>query len=497
MAPIRNLASGLGLALSLGLFVLTAEARPAGAETAPDRTGERLRIETGVEAFSNPKTLIKGLHRLFVGVPLSHGLHLGQGFYSAALGDAGGAFFWGVELVKTVPLGQRLELSAQAFLGGGGGAAQVVGDGLVKRAGLGLSYHLSDHLGLGLGASYIDISGAAIRGPAFGVTLSYQFGGRSTPAGGDGAGLDLRSAALGAGAVLARGTARSGVAQPNIGLIGAEAAFHLGRGRELVISADGGALNAEGYMQVMGGLRKRISFGGLGAEPGRLSAFGQISAGFGGGGDVDTGAGLLLGAGGGLAYRVTDGLDVELGLNALSAPDGNMDGLVTTLRLVRVFDRRGGPEGGKPQDWVFSLGLSAQAVHPGFHKPGTPGRGTVLMQESSLDLMLNRHFYLTGNAQTTMDGGVAGYAIGLLGLGWTHPIAPRWDLSVEGHLGAAGGGGVATAGGLVGGVRLEMDYALNERVKLSAGIGKMRTLKGGGMAPTVVQFGLKLPFTTH
>ncbi len=476
----------LGLIMAATVSLALGFSSAAKAETLdPDREG--LRFETGFEVLSKPKTLLKGLHRVFLGVPIRRGLYLGQAFYSSALGDAGGAFFWGFELVKAVPLTQRLTLNASAFLGGGGGAAQVVGDGLVKRAGLGLSYQLNDRLGLGFGASYIDISGAAIHGPAYGINLTYQFGRKN---GLGSAELDLRSAALGASALVVSGKTRSGADLPNIGLVGAEAAFHLGRGREVVVFADGGAKGAEGYMQIMGGLRKRVSYG-------RLSGFGQISGGFGGGGDVDTGSGLLLGLGGGVAWQVAQGADIELGLNAITAPDGDMTGLATSLRLVRVFDRKGGTATAQPQNWVFSIGVSAQSPNAGFHKPGTTGRGTVIMQESSLDLMLGPHFYLTGNAQTTMGGGVAGYAIGLVGLGWTHRVAPRWDISVEGHIGAAGGGGVNTAGGLVGGLRAEIDYALNDRMKLSAGIGKMRTLKGGGMAPTVVQFGLKLPFTTH
>lgn len=472
-------------AIALGLSFGSGTRLSAETQDGPGRDG-RL-FETGIEMISAPKTLIKGLHRLFIGRSVGRGFYLGQAVYSSAVGDAGGAFFWGFELVKAIPLQDRLSLTASAFVGGGGGAAQVVGDGLFKRVGVGLSYKLTDRLGLGVGASYIDISGARIKGPAFGLNLSYRFGGTEVA---DGEGLDLRSVALGGSAMVLSGRRRSGGDQPDVGLVGAEAAFHLGRNRELVVFADGGAKGAEGYMQIMGGLRKRVSFG-------RLSGFGQLNAGFGGGGDVDTGGGLLVGLGGGLAFQIAEGADLELGVTGVMAPDGDMAGVSASLRLVRVFGRAAGSRPARPQDWAFTTGLSAQVPNAGFHKPGTTGKGTVIMQETSLDMMLGKHVYLTGNAQTTMDGGVAGYAIGLVGLGWTGKIAPRWDISFEGHVGAAGGGGVNTAGGLIAGLRAEVDYALSDKVKLSLGIGQLRSLKGGGMAPAVVQLGLKLPFTTH
>jgi hypothetical protein len=40
-----------------------------------------------------------------------------------------------------------------------------------------------------------------------------------------------------------------------------------------------------------------------------------------------------------------------------------------------------------------------------------------VMQESSLDYFISTKTYLTVNAQTAISGGVAGYAVGLTGLG--------------------------------------------------------------------------------
>lgn len=54
-----------------------------------------LEIESDLEYLAAPKTTIKALHRLFVGVPVDENVSFGQSIYSGAHGDGGGAFFWG------------------------------------------------------------------------------------------------------------------------------------------------------------------------------------------------------------------------------------------------------------------------------------------------------------------------------------------------------------------------------------------------------------------
>ena len=142
-APLSLLAllSGLGFGAGLGLG-------PAAA----------FELGTGVDVISDPQTRIEALHRLYIGHEIGPGLSFGQSVYSAAKGDAGGAFFWGVEAVKVVPVSGPLSATAGLFLGGGGGAAQVVGDGFMTRAHVGLRYAASERLGYELGASWVKIT---------------------------------------------------------------------------------------------------------------------------------------------------------------------------------------------------------------------------------------------------------------------------------------------------------------------------------------------------
>lgn len=483
----------LALSLRRGAFAALlafGAALPAQA----DPLGGGLQIETGLDVILNPTNKIKGLERLFIGAELGRDFHVGQSFYSAALGDAGGAFFWGFEATKAFRLTPRTQVRAAGFVGGGGGAAQVNGDGLMTRAGVTLAYALSDRLALEAGAAHYTLSGSSLKGPALSFGLVWQPNAGRGAGDSAGSGLRLRSVAFGASHFRLDGSLnRAGGPQAAVSLVGAEAAFHLGRGREALLSGSGALAGAEGYMEVMAGLRQRIAMG-----PG--TGFAEARLGFGGGGKVDTGAGPIVKAGVGYALPLSRGLDLEAGLSALAAPTGDMRGAEFGIRLVRVFDRGGigdrwqGQAAQAPQRWAVTLGMSQQFSHNGFRKPGVAGTANVIMQESSLDLFLTDRVYLTGIAQTTMGGGVAGYAVGLVGMGWKMPVSDRIDLALEANLGAAGGGGVNTAGGMIGGLRAEMDVKINDSMALTLGLGKLRTLKGGGMAPTVVQLGLKLPF---
>lgn len=477
--PFRRRIARLSAALTLALAGATA---PVLADTAPaPGFGEGLSIETGLDVILDPQTRIEGLQRLFAGVEVAPALHVGQAIYAAALGDAGGAFFWGFEATKSLALGAGIGLKGSLFIGGGGGAAQVTGNGLMTRTGVALSFPVSTRASVDLGAAWYTLDGADLTGPALGLGLSWHPGAEGAP------GLRLRSMALGADHFALPGTLnRDGAAQGDVDLVGAEAAFLLDGGRELLFSGAGALQGAEGYMEILGGLRQRIPLG-----PG--SGFAEARLGFAGGGKVDTGAGLIAKAGLGYALTLTPGLDLEASLSALAAPGAEMQGAEAGLRLVRVFDR-GGDAPVDSQRWAVTLGLSQQYANAAFRKPGVAGTADPVMQESSLDLFLTDHLYLTGIADTTLQGGVAGYAMGLVGLGWTTPIAPRWDLAFEANIGAAGGGGVQTAGGLVGGVRAEVDYRLSDAAAITLGLGKLQALGGDGMAPLVVQVGLKLPF---
>ena len=474
MTQTYNVAVAFALAFSAGL----------GAVSAAD--AQTFEVETGIEMLQSPNTTIEGLHRLYIGRRVSPNFSVGQGIYSAAAGDAGGAFFWGFEGVAHLPLSSRVGLSFSGFAGGGGGAAQVNGDGTMLRAGIALDYQLSRDWDVQLTTSWIRISGAPIDGPAYGLGLRYRFGDRTTP----GWAPEFDAITLGATYMqAASGTrTRSGGAQPAIALVGAQAMFDVSERTQLSFGAAGAAGGAQGYMQIMAGVRQRFALNSL-------SFFAEGGLGFGGGGDVDTGNGVLLRAALGISVPVSRAFDLELAVGAQGAASGDYRASTVALNLTRVFNRPGQPA--TDQRWAFSTGISVQQTHAGYFQNPANTSNAVFMQESALDYFVGQSLYVTGNAQTTVGGGAAGYAIGMMGLGYEFSLSDRWSLSVEGLLGAAGGGGVNAAGGIIGGLRAELDYRVGEAWRLSMGVGQLTALRGNGMSPTTLTLGAKIPFTTH
>lgn len=450
-------------------------------------TAQSLSFETGFEQLSSPQTLIEGLNRIYLGYQINDTFSLGQGFYSAVQGDAGGAFFWGFEGVARLPLSKGLSLSASGFVGGGGGAAQVIGDGTMFRAGLALDYQIADGWAAQLTGSWITIDGAPIDGPAFGIGLRRQIGAPET--GGWDAQLDAAGGVV-SGLVAPSGALnRSGLPQERIALVGARALFGLGRNTQLSLGAAGAASGAQGYMQVTAGLRRNFALG-------PATVFVEGGLGFGGGGLVDTGAGPLLEAAAGISVPVTRNLDAQLALGGIAAPSGEFRAAGVSLSILRNFARTRDEPGSSPNRWAYSGGISVHQTGGNYFLNANTA-SFVVMQESSFDYFIGRNTYISGNGQTALHGGVAGYAIGMLGLGYQFDLTERWAVSLEGHIGAAGGGGVNVAGGVLGGLRAELDYRLTDRLALSVGLGHLAALRGNGLASNVATIGIKIPFTTR
>jgi hypothetical protein len=484
----KGLLKGASFGLSLAL---------SGA-MAPAAQATEFELRTGFDVFSRSQSLIEGQHYVSLMHSIGHGFSFGETLYSAALGDAGGVFIGGFELSHRTLISERLSFDLSGFIGGGGGAGQVPGDGLMLRAGAGLGYALSERTRLTGGISYVRLLGSTVNTPALSFGLTRRFGlnvsaGHTADRGFDMSGTSVRALKPTLRAFfVGNSTNRSGGALGTMYLAGAEVSFGQGHGNEYFISADGAlAGDGEGYMQVLGGYRGR--FGGD-----SFGFFADAALGFGGGGDVDTGGGLIAAVGGGVSARISRGMDVELGVNAIRAAQGDFQALSPYLRTSFVFGRRGQSATDiATQRWNFSTGVSMQIANSTFRNIGNTNTANPVLHTAALDFFMSDRIYLTGEAQTVMLGDAGGYAIGLMGAGYAFALSDRFTLSVEGLLGAAGGGGVRTNGGLVGAGRIELDYEFSPRASATFGVGMVRALRGTGMAPVTVNIGLKFPFTTY
>jgi len=469
---------------------------PTVAAQAETPAGVELR--TGLDAFGSRSSTIQGLHGITVLWDFGNYTYAGQSFYSAALGDAGGAFFWGYEVAKDFPINDQTALSLQGFIGGGGGAGEVPGDGLMTRAYGGGVLRVSDQFAVNLGASYVRIQGSPVD------TLSYMAGINYRPGGWPGRGrptennvvqrLSAIRPSVRAFEVDDGRRARNGSRQESVTLSGAEIAFRLTPASELFINADGAVRgDGEGYMNVLGGYRYFLPV------VGDTRLFADTSIGFGGGGDIDTGAGLLLAGGVGAELPLSESISIMAGVQRVQATSGDFGSISPYLRAsINLGNSNIAPRDQARRRWrlAYSTSITSQFANADFRKPGNPSASNPVLNATAIDLFVTDDLYITGEAQTVMYGDAGGYALGILGAGYKIDMAPRWDFSVEMLIGAAGGGGVATNGGLIGGVRAEIDYALADNIHLYGGAGYLQAIKGGEtrMAPVTAHAGIKVPF---
>lgn len=450
-----------------------------------------LEFRLGVDVFTRQQSAISGLNGMSILYTTDTGFYGGASIYSAAFGSGGGFFVGGWELGKTTHFGDNLFWDAGVFIGGGGGASQVGGDGLMLRPQVQLGYDFGAYR-LGVGASWVSVSGSAISTPAFALTYTRPL--RLELVHGAGAGDLSGGDRIATVAPLARmylpqgNLKRGGVPLQAMQLVGAEITFVRAPSTEVFIQASGVVSgDAEGYADWV--LGKRYLWD---VAPFRLYA--DFGAGIGGGGAVDTGGGLIAVADIGVRLKTGDRLSLDAGVGVVRSINGDFLAVTPTAKLALAF----GGGGARPghMNWQINTGFTQLAIGPDFRKSGGAQTAAPGMIEVDIDVFLRENLYLTGQAFTAITGQAGGFQIGLFGAGYRVAMNDRWSVSGEVLLGAAGGAGVDTQGGFIGGYKGELDYALSDKAILSLGVGQLRTLKGGGMQPVLMSLGMKFPFTT-
>ena len=459
---------------------------------------EEYDLRTGVDVFTKRQSSITALHNLSMMREVYPSVFLGGRLISSAGGTGGGLFIGGAELAYRLPLNQDSAIEFDAFVGGGGGANVVAGDGFMTRVGVNLRHNINERFSGSIGLSYIDISGSAISTPAlsFGLSTSLGFavtrGHSEQTADPGGIRLStLKPVAMAYFPVSSQGLL--GIPIQNMGLLGAELEFSGNSNRFTSFVRALGAMSGDGagYAEWTYGLRWHTGESAIG-----LRGFAELGAGFAGGGKVDTGGGMVATAGAGVGIPITGPLEAELGVGAIKALGGDFTAYTAFARAVLRFgsdDRN--TLNSETQRWQLSSGLSAQVEHDGLRYPGVNRSGDLVLVAFSMDYFVSNRGYVFGEAQSVASGQAGGYALGALGAGYEFPLGnSNWSLASEVFVGAAAGGLIATGSGLIGGGRVELDYALTDQLKLSAGVGQI--LSDGTAHPVTVSLGLKVPLTS-
>lgn len=448
------------------------------------------------------------------------GLKLGVGSYGAVRGERGGFITLGLAAEGRWPLSADWSAEAGGFVGGGGGrgGATLAGGGLMLRSHLGLSYSLQSwgHPSgrLSLGVSQIDFPSGVIRSRQPYLAYEHEFDsplypGWSRPRSSSGAAeaatatARAQSFALTARHYRVPGGVRQdngGTQHPTMDLLGAQWTSQIDESSELRIQADGAmGGRSTGYMQILLGLghRWQISHGS--------AAKLQVAAGPAGGGAVDTGGGLLLEAGVALEHALTRHLALEWGLSRLQAPSRSFKAHSLDIRLVHHF---GIPDGRVPlrpaQLQAFEhRPLRVRLLQQRYHGSTPEWRNRPEQPVDNLGIALDhflsdpgsdRSAFLTGQGLAAYGGQAGAYMTGLFGAGLEQALDERWFAQIEGLVGAAGGGGLATGSGLVVQANASAAYRLGPSLSLMLSAGRM-IAPNGRFKAKIAGLGLAWQFT--
>lgn len=455
-----------------------------------------LELNLGMEMLAKKQSDITGMQQLSLIYRTESGFYIGQSLYSSALGSAGGFFAGGVEAGLSGKIGHGIVWDLGQFVGGGGGATQVAGNGLMLRTHAALHVPVGK-INLGLGASWIKISGSDISTPAYGLYLSQPLNfkisaGRPDTALPTEVGTEIKTFKPIYSIYLPRNSSkRSGGTLGSIQLLGGEFTFGSSAKSETFIQANGAvAGDAEGYADWFIGKRYIYSRS-------RLQPYAELGIGTAGGGAVDTDGGLIAMAGVGTRYVFAPGIALEAALGARSSLEGSFTSLSPSIKASIPFSQLSSKgRDGRSVPWQLSSGMALHKPNKVYWKAHKNSSPSPAMVETAIDFFILNHLYLTGQASTAIAGEAGGFQLGFLGVGYEHDFTENFSLSIEPLLGAGGGAGVDTKGGLLLGYRVDADFWLSRCAALSFGFGQMTTVKGGGMSPNTYHVGLKFPFSS-
>lgn len=430
----------------------------------------------------------------------------GPGFYGTAKGNYGGIFTVGFTGQRRWRLSGNTHLAASLYVGAGGGLSSDkmrFGGGLMLRPELSLRTELGPWY-TGVGISQIRFpSGNVKSGVGVALTLgramdfaSFSPADAGKPArAGRRSGLGFDEIALTGGLEKPRASSRSRSGQPyagRVGKAGAELRQYVADGSWWGVEASGAAKGGvDGYMEVLGQIGQDWApFG----TP-RLRVGGQLGAGLGGGGDVDTGNGWLLRAGPTLRWITPWGPSLRLDTGFTYAPSGAYSAPYLRAVLAMPLDRTPTLINDDPGGTVRVQQLGASVLHlPRMRFKNRPNEAV-----THLAVSMSREFsprlYGTAQAGSAAVGSAGAYSFGLFGLGvQSEPLWGGTRLGAEWLVGAAGGGGVAVGGGAVTQAEVWAQWALAERLRLRAGIGSFRTLRSSQQSTPLTHLSLSYAF---
>ena len=447
-------------------------------------------------------------------------VYAGVGGYGSVSGTQGGLFVlaFGGGLHKEFL--QHICGDVGFDVGGGGGHSSLVGGGLMIRPHIGLEYDLR-WARLGLHYSYINFTSGLIHSQQIGLDLDLPCNFYYVPYAEiqeglftasqvhlfDGKFLDFQRNDF--GLILQAYNQHSGTKNTNgeiqdgtISLVGAELDHYITQNGFWWIKASGAYHGIpNGYMDVLGGLGYHWAL-----WPHGLAIVPQMGAGAGGGGNVDTGGGVVVQPSVGVEIPLSSSFAARLNGGYLWAPKGQLSAYTATGEILYHLDFAKGSD--KPvklwtdqfdiRDWRIQL-FNQSYIHPQRTYHSTIAVANLIALQ--FDQLFTPHFFFSYQAASAYSGDhMGGYATGMIGPGLqTSPfLNQRMQLFGEVLVGAGGGGGLALGGGALIEPVLGVYYAMTPSIGLQASMSDVKAINDNLNTPVfnvglTVRFGLLSP----
>lgn len=447
----------------------------------------------------SPAINILGLHGL---VNFTPNWYAGMGAYATLSGRSGGYFALSMDAGYQHPIYQQLWLNVTGIFGAGGGRSTPVGGGLYVNPQAGLSWHFPQ-FNLGLSYSWLKYTSGQINSHGILFSLDIPSEINIAPYHDAGNWLTLTP------------KMRQALARKYISLLGqvywpskksidthgrpnAERTEFVGAEYGQFFSAYGfwfvnmtGAFHgrSNGYANGLIGAGLQLPL----TTKGRLRLNAKLAIGSGGGGDIDTGGGLLLSPTLGLEYQISQHYALALSAGMLRTPQGHFNSLLLTSALKYYLT----PSTHEPR---YQLqGWRIRVSHETYFKPrARDGEINPNMQllNLNIDYRFNPYVYLSGQTAFAYHGQhTGGYFSGLVGPGLQYALTQRMGLFAELLGGTAGGAGLSIGNGAMWQADAGFRCSITPSTALNVSVGKLSALRGQ-FKSTVLNVGLGYRFAS-
>lgn len=440
----------------------------------------------------------------------------GIGGYGSVTGTQGGLFVLGFGGGFHTQFANNWWADIGAFVGGGGGRSSLVGGGLMLKPYAGIAYDFK-WAKLGLHYSYIDFPSGLIHSQQVGLDLDVPLdfyyvnytdavyhtldcarvnltNGKFLTFQRNDFAIILQAYRQKPGTKSVNGIIQDGT----VGLVGAELDHYMTEKLFWWLQAGGAYTGVpNGYMDVLGGLgyHQVLDHYGIAIVP-------QLGIGAGGGGEVDTGGGILMTPQIGLEIPLNSAFAARLTGGYLWAPKGQLKAVTATAAIIYHLNLASGdctpfvsPFSYHTQGWRVNL-FNQTYIRP--QRTFTLGRPTINLVAVQLDQLLSPFFFFSYQGAFAYAGDHAGgYATGMIGPGIQSPLFLNESLQLfaEVLVGAGGGGSLSLGGGSIIEPVVGLHYALSETWGLTTSLGQLKALRHD-LNTTVFNLGLTIRFGT-